>query len=58
MILVPKLKKCSTSYCPINYNYNDHSKNMLTYSFINPFELYCGNSMIGKGGICVDIFFN
>jgi len=43
-------------YCPINYSYNDHDKNVLIYSFINHYERYCGNSMIGKGGISVDIF--
>lgn len=53
---MPKLQKCGTWYCPINYSYNDYSKNVFIYSFVNHFELYCGNSMIGKGGICVDIF--
>ena len=56
MIPVPKLQKCSTWYCSINYSYNGHSRNVFIYSFINHFELYCENSMIGKGGICVDIF--
>lgn len=56
MILVPKLQKCSTWYCTINYSYTDYSKTVFIYSFINQFELDCGNSSIGKGWICVGIF--
>lgn len=56
MILVPKLQKWSTWCCIINYSYIDYSKNVLIYSFIDQFELDCGNSVIGKGWICVDTF--